>query len=192
MQPARLVLGDVCVRLEHGRETPLLVAIVHQDHRRNPQRALAAPAPAHFTLQVLYESIREVILGPRPASGLGSLGPAVRTRILDGILERVAVQCGPSRKANTHCFGRSAAHDDPSITPQNGAYNSLDAQTPKSDATFCNIGLPPPVFSGLRKDSARRECGRPRMVGNWASPAVSMLDRDRELRSRAPRGACSA
>lgn len=99
-----LVLGNVEIRGKYGVEAPLLIPVVNQDHGRNAQGPLAIAAGAHLTLEILYESVRKVILGTRPARGLGPVRSAMRARILDHILKRVAIQRGPACVANTNCL----------------------------------------------------------------------------------------
>jgi hypothetical protein len=86
-----LIIRHGEISLENGFKPPLLVLIVQHYHGSHPQRLLASAASRHLTLQILYESIGEMILRSRTASGFESARPAVRTRVLDTIVQRVAI-----------------------------------------------------------------------------------------------------
>jgi hypothetical protein len=55
-------------------------------------------------LQVLHETIREVIRGSRASCGLVASHAAVRASVLDAIVERVAIQSCPACIANPDCL----------------------------------------------------------------------------------------
>jgi hypothetical protein len=63
-----------------------------------------------LTLQILQKSIREVILRTLAPGVLLALRPAVRTRVFNRILLRIAVQSGPTRAAYTYCFHITPVH----------------------------------------------------------------------------------
>ncbi len=102
--PGGSVLRQVKIRQEYSVKSSLFVPIVYKHHRRNPQRLLAFPAGARLALQVLEESVREVIRRPRPSRSFGALCAAMRAGVLDYIFQRIAIQSGPASIANSYRF----------------------------------------------------------------------------------------
>jgi hypothetical protein len=89
---------------KHSFEASLLVLIVQQNYRDDPERSLAIAASGRLALHVLHEPIGEVIRSPRPARGLGAGGAAMRARKLDPIILGIAIQRGPACVAHSNSF----------------------------------------------------------------------------------------
>jgi hypothetical protein len=76
---------------EDRLKAPLLVLIVQHDDRHYAQRMFATPARSRLSLQILDESVGEVISGSRPPCCFRSLLTALRASKLHAIFQRVAM-----------------------------------------------------------------------------------------------------
>jgi len=77
---------------------------MQQNYRGYVDRVLALAADRRFALQVLNESIREVVGSTRPARGLVSRSAAVRADEFHAVFERIAVERGASGIAKSQSF----------------------------------------------------------------------------------------
>jgi hypothetical protein len=89
---------------EHSLEAPLFVLIMQHHYRHYAQRMLAAPAGGSLALQILNESIGEVVRSSRTPCSFGALRAALRASKLHTVFQRIAVQRGPARIPNTYSF----------------------------------------------------------------------------------------
>src|SRR5579864_8654030 len=110
-EPGKLILAGHQVVRKHAFEPALFVLIVQQDHGSNPQRMPARVAGSHFPLQVLQETIREMVLiGGAPRRLYAAL-TAVRTGVFQSVLLRITAQRGPARISDPNCLFRRKTHD---------------------------------------------------------------------------------
>lgn len=101
---ARLVRRDAQLEIIRRFKSPLLIPVMQQNHRRHMNRVLALPANRRFALQVLHESIREVVSRSRTPRRLIPRRPTIRANEFDAIFQRIAVESRPSGIAKSHCF----------------------------------------------------------------------------------------
>jgi hypothetical protein len=132
-----LVFRDGMIRFErrikHRFETAFLVPVMHHHYGRHAHRLLALATRRRFTLQILYESISEVISSARAPGVLHAMVPAVGTRELYVVLERIAVQRGPSRVTDPNCLQR-IFHDDCLSIPKRGYEQNIRRKKFQIDA----------------------------------------------------------
>jgi hypothetical protein len=83
-----------------------------------------------FTLQILQEAVREMILRAFAARILLVRRATVQTSELHDVLLRIAIQSGPSRAAHTNCFDMPIHGNPPR---RRGCH-------PANGSTSCNVG----------------------------------------------------
>src|SRR3984957_5783819 len=84
-------------------------------YRHYAQRMLAAPAGGSLALEILNESIGEVVRSSRTPCSFGALRAALRTSELHAVFQRIAIQRCPARISNAYSFFRIFLHDDPPL-----------------------------------------------------------------------------
>ena len=82
----------------------LLVLIVKKNDGSEMQRLLAVPAGRQLSLQILQETIGEVILGPRATRRFRALLSTLRTHKFNNVLLRIAVERSPAGVTNPYSF----------------------------------------------------------------------------------------
>jgi hypothetical protein len=92
-------------------ESALFVLVMQHHDRGNAQGVPAGMTSCHLALQVLQKSIGKMILVPSAPGRFHAGLTAVRTIIFNQIFLRIAVQRGPTRVANPHCFFRMKTHE---------------------------------------------------------------------------------
>jgi hypothetical protein len=95
---------------EDGLEATGFVLVVQHYYWHYAQGLIACAAVGDFALQVLQETVGEMILRPLAASILLSPLAAVGTDILDPVLLRIAVQSRPTGAADADNFRVSPFH----------------------------------------------------------------------------------
>src|SRR5580700_1062788 len=110
-EPGNLILACHQIVGKYAFEPALFVLIVQQDHGSNPQRMPARVAGGHFSLQVLKETIRKVVLIGGASRRFHAALAAVRTGVLQSILLRIAAERSPTRVTNPNSLFRRKTHD---------------------------------------------------------------------------------
>jgi hypothetical protein len=109
----KLILAGYQFLGKHAFKPALLVLVMQQKNRSDPQRMPARTAGRHFSMQVLQETIGEMILVGSASCGLYSMLTAIWTGIFKSILLRIAAQRRPARVTNPNSlFRRRKTHDD--------------------------------------------------------------------------------
>ena len=89
-KPGNLILAWNQIVRKYAFEPALFVLVVQQDHGSNPQRMAARVASRHFPLQVLQETIGEMILVGGASRRFYTALTAVRTSVFQSVLLRIA------------------------------------------------------------------------------------------------------
>jgi hypothetical protein len=111
--------------LEDRSEAPGFILIVKQDNRNYAKITLARVALRDFTLQILHEAVREVILSALAASIFLIAVAAVRTMKFYRVQLRIAVQSCPAGAAHPDSLGIMPFHGKPS-DDRSAAIRELD------------------------------------------------------------------
>ena len=105
-----LVLAGHQVLGKNTFEPALFILIVQQDHGSNSQRMPAGPASRHFPLQILEETVGEVVLIGSAPRRLNPLLSAVRALVFQSVLLRIAAERRPACISNSNSFFRRKTH----------------------------------------------------------------------------------